>query len=120
MGLSTGLESMKRFCNAVNEVFSGDALCHPTIDVRDAGFPGCIGSIVCMHWEWKNCPSSWKGMFQGMSGRPTVVIEAILADYSGRFWHFHFGSPGSLNDINVLDRSPLFFNAVNGEAPQVD
>ena len=128
MGASTGLEAMKRFCLAVNEVFSEVALRHPTIhdmnrlldEGKNAGFPGCIGSIDCMHWEWKNCPSSWKGMFQGMSGRPTVVIEAILADYSGRFWHFHFGSPGSLNDINVLDRSPLFFNAVNGEAPQVD
>ena len=122
MGASTGLESMKRFCKAVNKIFSSIALRHPTIDDtnrlldegRDSGFPGCIGSIDCMHWEWKNCPSSWKGMFQGKSGRPTVVLEAI-ADHSCRFWHFHFGSPGSLNDINVLDRSPLFYNAVNGE-----
>jgi hypothetical protein len=127
MGASTGLESMKRFCKAVNEICSSIALRHPTIDDtncllnkgRDSGFPGCIGSIDSMHWEWKNCPSSWKGMFQGKSGRPTVVLEAI-AHHSCRFWHFHFGSPGSLNDINVLDRSPLFYNAVNGEAPQVN
>ena len=59
------------------------------------------------HWEWKNCPSAWKGMFQGKSGVPTVVLEAI-ADHTTRFWHFNFGSPGALNDINVLDRSPLF------------
>jgi hypothetical protein len=126
MGASTGLESMKRFCFAVNALYEADALRHPTIDDinrlldegQDAGFPGCIGSIDCMHWEWKNCPSSWKGMFQGKSGRPTVVLEAI-ADHTCRFWHFNFGSPGSLNDINILDRSPLFYNAVKGEAPQV-
>ncbi len=86
---------------------------------KNAEFPGCIGLIDCMHWEWKNSPSSWKGMFQGKSGRPTAVLEAI-ADHSCRFWHFNFGSPGSLNDNNVLNPSPLFFNAVNGEAPQVD
>jgi hypothetical protein len=68
---------MKRFCKAVNEIFSSIAPCHPTIDDtnrlldkgRDSGFPGCIGSMDCMHWKLKNCPSSWKGMFQGKSGR---------------------------------------------------
>eukprot|EP00267_Zea_mays_P054641 XP_020407895.1 uncharacterized protein LOC103654509 [Zea mays] len=29
------------------------------------GFPGMLGSVDCMHWEWRNCPSSWKGMFTG-------------------------------------------------------
>ena len=127
MGKSTGLEAMKRFCMAVNEVYSEVALRHPTAEDinrlldegNDAGFPGCIGSIDCMHWYWKNCPSSWKGMFQGKSGKPTVVLEAI-ADHTCHFWHFNFGCPGSLNGINVLDRSPLFHNAVKGEAPQVE
>jgi Plant transposon protein len=71
-GASTGLEAMKRFCQGVNAVYSGVALCHPTLDhiniLLDEGmkssFPGCsIWSIDCsMHWgEWKNCPSAWKG-----------------------------------------------------------
>ena len=71
------------------------ALCrHPNaVDIRQllklgcaAGFPGCIvGLINCMHWEWKNCPSGWQGMFQGKSGIPTVVLETlhqiIIVDY---------------------------------------
>ncbi len=57
-------------------------------------------------------------MFQGKSGIPTVVLEAI-ADNCNRFWHFNFGSPGALNDLNILDCSPLFDNAVQGESPSV-
>jgi len=31
-----------------------------------------------------------------------------------------FGPPGTLNDINVLDRSPVFDDIINGQAPQVN
>jgi hypothetical protein len=36
-----------------------------------------------------------------------MILEAI-ADHSTRLWHFNFGLLGPLNDINVLDQSPLF------------
>jgi hypothetical protein len=115
MAASTGMECFKRFCEAVIAIYSEDALRHPTLDDinqlldkgQAAGFPGCLGLIDCMHWEWKNCPLSWKGMFQGKGGVRTMILEAI-ADHSTRFLHFNFGSPGSLNDINLLDRSPHF------------
>ena len=71
-----------------------------------------------MNWVWKNCPSEWAGMFSGNEGHPTVKLEA-LADSRCRFWHLFFGLPGSLNDINVLDRSPLLNDAVNGKAPTI-
>ncbi|XP_053686446.1 uncharacterized protein LOC128735985 [Sabethes cyaneus] len=40
-------------------------------------------------------------------------LEAI-ASSDTHIWHSFFGSPGSLNDINILDRSPLVNNIVNG------
>ena len=56
--------------------------------------------------------SSIVGQFMGKEGKATVVLEEI-ASYDTHIWHSYFGSPGSLNDINILDRSPLFNHIVN-------
>jgi hypothetical protein len=31
----------------------------------ERGFPGNVGSIDCMHWPWKTCPSGHHGMYKG-------------------------------------------------------
>jgi Plant transposon protein len=41
-------------------------------------------------------------------------LEAI-ADDSCYFWYINFGSPGSLNDINVLDKSSIVGAMINGQ-----
>ncbi|XP_021771820.1 putative nuclease HARBI1 [Chenopodium quinoa] len=82
------------------------------------GFPGMMGSIDCMHWEWKNCPRAWKGMYQGRSKTATVILEAV-ASQDLWIWHAFFGTPGSCNDINVLQRSPVFSDICEGKAPEV-
>uniref|UniRef100_A0A0D3BIK8 Uncharacterized protein n=1 Tax=Brassica oleracea var. oleracea TaxID=109376 RepID=A0A0D3BIK8_BRAOL len=71
-----------------------------------------------MHWEWKNCPTAWKGQYTRGSGKPTIVLEAV-ASYDLWIWHTFFVPPGTLNDINILDRSPVFDDIINGQAPQV-
>ncbi|XP_058768041.1 uncharacterized protein LOC131641753 [Vicia villosa] len=58
------------------------------------GFPGRLGSIDCMHWEWKNCPVAWKGQF-------------------------YRGDHGSNNDINVLNQSNVFNDILEGHAPNM-
>jgi hypothetical protein len=66
-----------------------------------------------MHWAWENCPSAWQGRYQGKEKSPSIVLEAV-ASKSCRIWHAFFGSPGSLNDINVLNSSPLFERFLSG------
>lgn len=70
---STALESLNRFCQAVHACFSDQYRRQPTQADIDhilelntkRGFPGCIGSLDCMHWRWKNCPTAWAGQFKG-------------------------------------------------------
>ncbi|XP_042025937.1 uncharacterized protein LOC121772898 [Salvia splendens] len=63
------------------------------------GFPGMLGRIDCMHWEWKNYPATWRGQFtSGYKGtHPTMILEAIV-DHRLWIWHAHFGVAGSNND----------------------
>ncbi|KAE9184116.1 hypothetical protein PF004_g23754 [Phytophthora fragariae] len=81
------------------------------------GFPGMIGSLDCMHRIWNNCPTAWAGAFQGKEKTTTVVLEAV-ASRSLWIWHAFFGTPGSNNDLNVLERSPLLDDLVDGDALQ--
>ncbi|CAN6574891.1 unnamed protein product [Malus baccata var. baccata] len=122
---STAIENLKRFCQAIQAIYGATYLRKPTREdlkrlLRKAdkrGFPGMIGSLDCMHWEWKNCPTGWAGQFKGRHNKPTIVLEAV-ASYDTWIWHAFFGSPGSNNDINVLWSSPLFDEVVNGWAPE--
>uniref|UniRef100_A0A0D3CZB4 Myb-like domain-containing protein n=1 Tax=Brassica oleracea var. oleracea TaxID=109376 RepID=A0A0D3CZB4_BRAOL len=69
--------------------------------------------------NWKNCPTAWKGQYTRGSGKPTIVLEAV-ASQDLWIWHAFFGPPGTLNDINVLDRSPVFDDILQGRAPKVN
>ncbi|XP_028110415.1 uncharacterized protein LOC114308915 [Camellia sinensis] len=86
---------------------------------QSRGFPGMLGSIDCMHWKWKNCPTAWKGMYSGHINEPTIILEAV-ASYDLWIWHAFFGLPGSHNDINVLERSSVFTKLAEGRTPSVN
>ncbi|KAI5348567.1 hypothetical protein L3X38_001454 [Prunus dulcis] len=101
MGKSTTLEALVRFYQAVETLYTRDYLRRPTprdlqrllqkAEARE--FPGMIGSIDCMHWQWKNCPTAWQ------------------CDYGNR--------KGSQNDLNVLGQSPVFNDVLRGQGPNV-
>jgi len=126
IGESTARQALHHFCRAVIDVFGEYYLQAPKADDvarllqegESRGFPGMLGSIDCMHWEWKNCPTSWKGQFTGRGKHPTMILEAV-ALHDLWIWHAYFGMPGSNNDINVLHRSPVFSSYLRGRSTPV-
>lgn len=43
-----------------------------------------------------------------------MILEAV-ADCDGYIWYVFFGAPGSLNDLNVLDKSSIVSGILTGE-----
>ncbi|XP_028060009.1 uncharacterized protein LOC114263635 [Camellia sinensis] len=127
IGESTAIESLKHFVKAVVATFSKTYLRSPNNDDisrllamgSNRGFPGMLGSIDCMHWKWKNCPTARKGMYSGHIHEPTIILEAV-ASQDLWIWHAFFGMPRSHNNINVLDRSSVFSLLTQGRAPPVN
>ena len=62
-------KSVMKFVEGVIANFGNEYLRSPTEEDmarllhigEQRGFPGMMGSIDCMHWEWKNCPTAWAG-----------------------------------------------------------
>lgn len=121
---SLARKSLLQFCKGICNLYSSQALRDPTeADIDDIlaeneerGFPGMIGSIDCMHWEWKNCPTAYAGQYSKGTSKPSIVLEAI-ATKDLRIWHAFFGCPGALNDLNVLDRSTFLEKLINKRYP---
>ncbi|XP_068305111.1 uncharacterized protein [Pyrus communis] len=71
MGKSTILESLIRFCRAIESIYIAEYLRKPTdMDLQRLlkkgemrGFSGMIESIDWMHRTWKNCPSAWQSAY---------------------------------------------------------
>ncbi|CAH9134268.1 unnamed protein product [Cuscuta epithymum] len=100
---TTGRECLLQFVEGVTTIFGPEYLRRPnTQDVtqllaegESRGFPGMMGSIDCMHWEWKNCPRAWRGMFQGRNKKATLILEAV-ASRDLWIWHAFFGTPDGI------------------------
>ena len=69
MGESTILETVNKFTRTIVEEYGDIYLREPNahdiarlLEVAEQrGFPGMLGSIDCMHWEWEKCPTSLHG-----------------------------------------------------------
>lgn len=83
------------------------------------GVDGMLGSLDCMHTYWKNCPVAWQGAFLGRNSGPTIVLEAIC-DYNLFFWHLSYGYSGAMNDLNILNISPLLEKWTEGSFTGVE
>jgi hypothetical protein len=58
-------------------------------------------------------------MYIGYCREPTIILKAVA---SQDLWILHafFGMPRSLNDINVLNRSPIFAALTEGRTALVN
>ena len=87
LGETTARKCLHHFTAGIIQLFGDEYLRRPTPEDLERllyigeqrGFPGMVGSIDCMHWEWKNCPASWKGMYSRGTGKPTIVLEAVAS-----------------------------------------
>ncbi|XP_021813920.1 uncharacterized protein LOC110756772 [Prunus avium] len=126
MGKSTILETFVRFCDAVETLYTRDYLRKPAPrdlqrllqKAEERGFPGMIGTIDCMHWQWKNCLTTWQGDYGNRKGQKSIILEAV-AGFDTWVWHAFFGVAGSQNDLNVLGQSPVFNDILRGKAPNI-
>ncbi|XP_028053304.1 uncharacterized protein LOC114257727 [Camellia sinensis] len=84
---STTIESLKHFCNSIVEIFGPEYFRSPS--------PTDIARLLAI------------GEVRGFP----------VASYDLWIWHAFFGMPRSHNDLNVLDRSPLFSDLAQGKAP---
>ncbi|GKA38153.1 ALP1-like protein [Tanacetum coccineum] len=126
MSERTARDCLTHFNKCIISLYMAEYLRKPTLeDVENIynkhltthGFPGMLGSIDCMHWEWKNYPVSWQGQYgRGDKKYPTIMLEAV-ASQDLWIWHAFFGVAGANNDINVLDNSPLFDDLLDDKAP---
>ena len=100
----TRRDCLAKFCRALIEAFKDTYFRKPTTDdpqrlvnmhERGHGFPGILGSIDCMHMQWKNCPTAWRGQYTNghMGTHPTIVLEAVV-DQRLWIWHAYFGVAG--------------------------
>jgi Plant transposon protein len=123
---TVSLKIMKQFVTSVTRVCGATYLHEPTADdlVRieraffEAGFPGCIGCLDYAGWAWKNCPRAFQGIHVGKDRKPHLRLKCVC-DLDLYIWHLSFSYPGILNDINILNISPLFSKILTGTFPPV-
>jgi hypothetical protein len=98
MSESTCIEGMYNFYRAIIAVFGEVYLREPNLEDtlrllsinEKRGFPGMLGSIDCMHWEWKNCPLAWQGQYSGLALSYLRPLLAKIYGFDILFWYGRF------------------------------
>jgi hypothetical protein len=94
IGESTASNCLYQFCKAIIGLYRNVYLRAPNEqDIKillavgkDCGFPGMLGSIDCMHWEWKNCPTAWHGVFQGKEKVRISFLQVTFRSSTCSLW----------------------------------
>ena len=70
-------------------------------DFAANGFPGCIGSIDCVHIRWDNCPAMWRNLYKGKNSYPTISYEVTVA-HDKTILFSTVGHYGTRNDKTIV------------------
>ena len=99
---STALENLDHLCQSVVDIYGTEYLRSPNeADItrlremhESKGWPGMLGSLDCMHWEWKNCPKAFHGAYNGKEKKSTIILEAVayhdFVDLAYFLWNARF------------------------------
>lgn len=110
-------ESLYKICQYFITLYGPPYLCKPSyIDIqwmyghhaKVHGSPEMLGNLDYLYCEWGNCPNALYGQYTwGNPNNPTIILE-VVASYDLWISNIFFWAPSSLNDINVLNISPIF------------
>uniref|UniRef100_A0A0D3BW03 DDE Tnp4 domain-containing protein n=1 Tax=Brassica oleracea var. oleracea TaxID=109376 RepID=A0A0D3BW03_BRAOL len=115
LGETTTRSCVEHFVEGIIHLFGDEYLRRPT--PADLQRLLDIASIVCIG-SGSIVPPLGKGNIHEVRKNPQSFWKRWLRMNYGYDMRF-FGPPRTLNDINVLDRSPVFDDIINGQAPQV-
>jgi hypothetical protein len=130
MSKTLARQCCKKFTETIKRIYKNEYLRLPSeqdlknisaLHYEKHGVQGIFGSLDCMHVYWKNCPKAWNGSYKKGSTAfaPSLVLEA-LSDHHLWFWHASFGYAGSLNDLNILNLSPLLTSLCDGSFAELE
>jgi len=131
MGETSGRSCMKRLVKALardpdlrakrlRRPTKADAKAISNMHEELFGCAGNMGCLDCMHVHWRTCPTAWQGQFKnGKEDKSSLALEAV-SDYNTWFWHSFFGTPGTCNDTNTWDQSPLLKRMLDGSMEECD
>jgi hypothetical protein len=83
---TTSLKCMHCFCNVIVSIYEAQDNLERLLKIgAQRGFPGMLGSLDCMHWEWKNFPLAWAGKFQGKE-KVNIFISLYQQNHINLFY----------------------------------
>ncbi|XP_020168116.1 uncharacterized protein [Aegilops tauschii subsp. strangulata] len=87
MGESTCLKTNVKIACAMVQALGAEYLREPNAQDTERllaigetrGFSGMLGSIDCMHWQWKKYPKGLREMYQGHTKEATIILEVVAS-----------------------------------------